>query len=156
MQITLNQDEIEDAIRAYVHQQLVIQDNQEVTIDLKAGRGDNGFTATLDIRASTAPAKKKPATRSAPSKVETKSSQDVVPKADTPTPSSAESSTPEPLPEPEVLAHPAPEEVTVDASAENGKPSQAPSEASAESQENKTQPSKGSIFSFDGASKKSG
>ena len=50
MQITLNQDEIEEAIEAYVRGQISIALNQEVTIDLKAGRGDNGFSAVLDIR----------------------------------------------------------------------------------------------------------
>ena len=49
MQITLNQDEIETALRNYVNQQVNIREGQEITIDLKAGRGENGFSATIDI-----------------------------------------------------------------------------------------------------------
>ena len=55
MQITLNQEEILEALDTYVRSQITISENQEISIDLKAGRGENGFTATLDIRpASTA------------------------------------------------------------------------------------------------------
>lgn len=50
MQIMLNQDEIEDAIRNHVLSQLAIREDQEISIDLRAGRGENGFTATLDVR----------------------------------------------------------------------------------------------------------
>lgn len=50
MQIILDQTEIEQAIDAYVRSQISINDDQEVVIELKAGRGDNGFSATLDIR----------------------------------------------------------------------------------------------------------
>lgn len=49
MQITLNQDEIIDAVKAYVRSQINIAPNQDIMIDLRAGRGENGFTATLDI-----------------------------------------------------------------------------------------------------------
>jgi hypothetical protein len=51
MQITLNQDEIEEAIDAYVRGQITIGSNQQISIDLRAGRGDNGFSATLEIKA---------------------------------------------------------------------------------------------------------
>jgi len=50
MQITLNQDEIIEAVVAYVHGQISVAPNQKIEVDLKAGRGENGFTATLDIR----------------------------------------------------------------------------------------------------------
>lgn len=50
MQITLNQDEIVEAIEAYVRRQITISPSQDIAIDLRAGRGENGFTATLDIR----------------------------------------------------------------------------------------------------------
>lgn len=50
MQITLNQDEIVDAITNYVRGQIAITSNQQIAVDLRAGRGENGFTATLDIR----------------------------------------------------------------------------------------------------------
>ncbi len=49
MQITLNQDEILVALENYVRSQINIATGQEVSIDLKAGRGENGFSATLDI-----------------------------------------------------------------------------------------------------------
>lgn len=49
MQITLNQEEIIDAVKAYVRSQINIAPNQDIVIDLRAGRGENGFTATLDI-----------------------------------------------------------------------------------------------------------
>jgi len=62
MQITLNHNEIIDAIDSFVRKQINIRSDQEIDIDLKAGRGDNGFSATLDIR----DAKKRPAARSMP------------------------------------------------------------------------------------------
>ena len=63
MQITLNHEEIEDAIETHVRGAISIAPNQEVTIDLKAGRGDNGFSAILDIRPSTRPSTRPPGTR---------------------------------------------------------------------------------------------
>ena len=50
MQITLNQDEILEALEAYVRNQINLAPNMEIEIDLKAGRGENGYSATLDIR----------------------------------------------------------------------------------------------------------
>lgn len=49
MQITLNQDEIMNALENYVRSQINLAENQKIDIDLKAGRGENGFSATLDI-----------------------------------------------------------------------------------------------------------
>lgn len=49
MQVTLNQNEIETGIRLYLDTQFNIREGQEITIDLKAGRGPEGFTATIDI-----------------------------------------------------------------------------------------------------------
>lgn len=49
MQITLNQTEIETALRRYVNDQVNVKDGNEIVIDLKAGRGDNGFSAIIDI-----------------------------------------------------------------------------------------------------------
>lgn len=49
MQITLNQDEIETAIKRYVNEQVAIREDQEISIDLRAGRGENGFSANIDI-----------------------------------------------------------------------------------------------------------
>lgn len=51
MQITLNQEEIQSAIDTYVRDQITIADDQEISIDLRAGRGENSFTAILNIRA---------------------------------------------------------------------------------------------------------
>jgi len=61
MQITLNQDEILVAIQSYVHTQINISDDQEISVDLKAGRGENGFTATLDIAPTGEPKEAAPA-----------------------------------------------------------------------------------------------
>lgn len=49
MQITLNQVEILEAIEAHVRRQIAVPKHQVVNIDLRAGRSENGFTATLDI-----------------------------------------------------------------------------------------------------------
>lgn len=49
MQITLNQDEILAAIDSHVRSQINIAAGQSVSIELKATRGDTGFTAILDI-----------------------------------------------------------------------------------------------------------
>lgn len=49
MQITLNQEEIELALDAFVRSRINVADSQTIVFDLKAGRGDNGMTATLDI-----------------------------------------------------------------------------------------------------------
>ena len=49
MQITLNQEEIESALIAYVRSTISIADNFTVSVDLKAGRGEHGYAATLDI-----------------------------------------------------------------------------------------------------------
>ena len=49
MQITLNQEEIEIALKNYVNEQVNIREGHEINIDLKAGRGENGFSATIDI-----------------------------------------------------------------------------------------------------------
>lgn len=67
MQITLNETEIFQALEDYVRSQISINDSQRVEIDLKAGRGENGFSATLDISAAdSAPApKQEPAPKAA-------------------------------------------------------------------------------------------
>lgn len=49
MQITLNHDEILKALDIYVRSQINIAQDQDIIIDLKAGRGENGYSATLDI-----------------------------------------------------------------------------------------------------------
>lgn len=52
MQITLEHDEILSALDAYVRTQINLSENQSIDIDIKAGRGANGFSAILDIRTS--------------------------------------------------------------------------------------------------------
>lgn len=52
MQITLNQDEIHEAVAAYINNQIAIQPTQSISIDFTMGRTPNGLTASIDIRAS--------------------------------------------------------------------------------------------------------
>lgn len=51
LEITIDQTEIETAIKNHIGTLLTINDGQEVTIDLKAGRGENGFSASVKIGA---------------------------------------------------------------------------------------------------------
>jgi len=55
MQITLNERELLSAIEDYVRSRINIAPSQRLEIDLKAGRGDNGFSAILDISRSADP-----------------------------------------------------------------------------------------------------
>lgn len=55
MKITLVQSEIETAIEDYLRQQITINDDMEVTIDLSATRGPEGFKADIDIQKKAAP-----------------------------------------------------------------------------------------------------
>lgn len=49
LQIIIDQNEIEQAIKDRVGNMISIREGQEITIDLKAGRGENGFSATIEI-----------------------------------------------------------------------------------------------------------
>lgn len=49
MQITINQAEIEEAIRDFVTRKLTVNAGQRIDIELKATRGDEGYTAIIDI-----------------------------------------------------------------------------------------------------------
>jgi outer membrane biosynthesis protein TonB len=49
VQITLNQSEIEQALKNYILEQININEGMEINIDLKATRGDQGTTAIIDI-----------------------------------------------------------------------------------------------------------
>lgn len=55
MKIELNDAEIKNAIEAYVATQGVSTHGKEVTVSLRAGRGDNGFTAEVELEASAVP-----------------------------------------------------------------------------------------------------
>jgi hypothetical protein len=80
----------------YLHSQINIAEGQKFSIDFTAGRGPNGLTAAIDIRAAASVDTPKSApTRTAPKAVQ-----------DTPAPVAE----PEPTPEPEVVMEEAPEE----------------------------------------------
>ena len=49
MQLILPQPELEQAIKNYVNDLMNVKEGTEMCIDLKAGRGIDGFTATVDI-----------------------------------------------------------------------------------------------------------
>lgn len=49
LQITLNQTEIENAIKAYLQNLLVFAEGTDIKIDMKATRGAEGFSATIDV-----------------------------------------------------------------------------------------------------------
>lgn len=53
MQIILTELEIRTSIEEFVRKQINVADGMEIDIELKAGRGENGFTATLDIHPQT-------------------------------------------------------------------------------------------------------
>ncbi len=47
----MNQDEIHEAVEAYVRNQITIAANQRIDISFTAGRGENGLSAELNISA---------------------------------------------------------------------------------------------------------
>ncbi|QEG09289.1 hypothetical protein HYP93_gp68 [Stenotrophomonas phage Pokken] len=49
LEITIDQNEIETAIKNHVGSLLTVKEGQNVNISLKAGRGENGFSATIEI-----------------------------------------------------------------------------------------------------------
>ncbi|QDP54353.1 MAG: hypothetical protein Unbinned4120contig1000_5 [Prokaryotic dsDNA virus sp.] len=49
MRITLNQEEIEEAIEKLILDQVDVPDDIRIDIDLKATRGDEGYTAEIDL-----------------------------------------------------------------------------------------------------------
>lgn len=49
MEIILDENEIDLAIKAYVKSQINIRDDQDIEISYKAGRGENGSTASIKI-----------------------------------------------------------------------------------------------------------
>lgn len=74
MQITINQVEIEAAIKAHILNQINVKEGHKLAIEMKAGRGADGYTATIDI----SPEENKPA--AAPQPTEPK--QATAPKAE--------------------------------------------------------------------------
>ena len=57
MKLTLDQNEIEQAIIAYARNCITLAEGTSITVDMTAGRGPNGFSATLDITPGVAQAK---------------------------------------------------------------------------------------------------
>jgi hypothetical protein len=49
MKITLNQIEIEEALKQYVSEQGIAVNGKSIEVNITAGRGPNGVTAELDI-----------------------------------------------------------------------------------------------------------
>ena len=50
MQIILNQTEIEQALVSYIATRLAINDGQEIVVEMTAGRGADGYRATVEIK----------------------------------------------------------------------------------------------------------
>lgn len=55
MQIIFDEDDIKAALTAHATSMVTIKDDMEITIDMKAGRGENGYSATLNIQPKPAP-----------------------------------------------------------------------------------------------------
>ena len=76
MQIIFDEDDIKTALANHATSMVTVKEDMEITIDMKAGRGDNGYSATLNIQ---------PKVVAAPAKAGTKTTQkpaaDVSPKA---------------------------------------------------------------------------
>lgn len=49
MKLILSQAELELAVRNYVNGMIQLQDGTDIAIEFKAGRGENGITAEIDI-----------------------------------------------------------------------------------------------------------
>ncbi len=49
MKITLDQTEIEQALKNYVAEQMHIKEGMNISIDIRATRGEGGMTAVIDI-----------------------------------------------------------------------------------------------------------
>ena len=71
MQISLNQDEITEAVTKQVLGMISLKPNQKVTVDFTAGRGSNGLTANIEIASADLKSKPTVVTRSVPVAVET-------------------------------------------------------------------------------------
>lgn len=51
VQITLEEDEIAEAIRNYIRAQIPVRDGEELPVVLTAGRGENGHSASITLHA---------------------------------------------------------------------------------------------------------
>ena len=91
MRIIIVQSEIEEAIKAYVLNQIAVREGQEVTIDFKATRGDDGMTAEVNIGSVAGNEQKSP--EKATSSVQTTAATTTPPKASTASPAPAVAAT---------------------------------------------------------------
>lgn len=81
MQITLVQAEIEQALTEYIHRQINVREGMHIEIDLAATRGQQGFTAMIDIVPDDAPPAATPVVRPAMRSVTRKDTPTVVTEA---------------------------------------------------------------------------
>lgn len=49
MKITIVESEIQEAIRAHIERQITVKDGMEITMEIRATRGEDGFIANIDI-----------------------------------------------------------------------------------------------------------
>lgn len=116
MQVTITQPEIEKAIRSYITSIININEGMEVTIQIRATRGEDGTTALIDINP---PATEEKATEPAP--VVTKRTPKVEPKEEANKPEEPKvTQAAEPTPTPEVVQAQKPEPVQEQAPASSG------------------------------------
>lgn len=62
LEITIDQNEIETAIKNHIGTLLTVAEGQSISISMKAGRGDNGFSATIEIGGNGTPKAEAPTT----------------------------------------------------------------------------------------------
>lgn len=84
MQITINQTEIETAIRNHILSQITVNNNMVIDIDLKATRGPEGYSAVINIRPDGEPTGGKPVEAPADQVADAKDAGDSTPVAETP------------------------------------------------------------------------
>ena len=71
MQIILEEHEIKAALVAYANSIVQLKDDQEIDIEMKAGRGENGYSATLNVTTKVQASSTKTTRASKPPVVET-------------------------------------------------------------------------------------
>lgn len=117
MQIKIVQSEIEEAISDYVKKKLTVNAGQRIDIELMATRGDEGYTAIIDIVDDTAPPQAKTqASAPAPAPAPKATRPKAVTKAEIPAKETKAAA--EPKAEPEVVAEQAPAEAVEEEASE--------------------------------------
>ncbi len=80
LQITIDQSGIEEAIRKHIGELVQVNPGQEVSIELKAGRGENGHSAVINIgKPAAEPAQNAPNPGPEPTRVVRRTKPTVVP-----------------------------------------------------------------------------